>query len=101
MVYVDDFKLAGPKENLARGWELVRGGLDVDEPGEINLYLGCKHERVTKVINGRSVTSMTYNMEDYFTAIVDDYEKRGGSEPSGCCLAQEARLAAISGVPSY
>jgi hypothetical protein len=74
-VYVDDFKLAGPKENLTRGWELVTGGLDVDEPEEINLYLGCKHERGTKIINGRTVVSMTYNMEDYFTAIFDDYEK--------------------------
>ena len=26
VVYVDDFKLAGPKENLSTGWELLRNG---------------------------------------------------------------------------
>ena len=31
VVYVDDFKLAGPKENLAKGWALIRQGLDVDD----------------------------------------------------------------------
>ena len=25
VVYVDDFKLAGPKENMAQGWALLRG----------------------------------------------------------------------------
>eukprot|EP00975_Prorocentrum_lima_P029499 6192974-Prorocentrum_lima.AAC.1 len=24
VVYVDDFKLAGPKANLAKGWKLIR-----------------------------------------------------------------------------
>ena len=26
VVYVDDFKLAGPKDKLAQGWALLRGG---------------------------------------------------------------------------
>ena len=25
LVYVDDFKLAGPKEHMAQGWALLRG----------------------------------------------------------------------------
>jgi len=28
---------------LDAGWKLIRDGLDVDEPENINLYLGCKH----------------------------------------------------------
>ena len=47
-VYVDDFKLSGPTENLAEGWRLIgygrKGGLTLDPPTETGLYLGCKHE---------------------------------------------------------
>ena len=32
-VYVDDFKMAGPKENLAKAWDLIRShGIKLDEP---------------------------------------------------------------------
>ena len=29
-VYVDDFKMAGPKDNLAKGWELIGSRIDID-----------------------------------------------------------------------
>jgi hypothetical protein len=32
VVYVDDFKLAGPAKNLAEGWTRLRKGLDLDDP---------------------------------------------------------------------
>ena len=45
-VYVDDFKLSGPKENLAGGWKLIgygrEGGITLEQPS----YLGCEHEGV-------------------------------------------------------
>ena len=49
VIYVDDFKLAGPKGNLAEGWRLLRTkslvtgekGLDIEEPAPIGRYLGC------------------------------------------------------------
>jgi hypothetical protein len=28
-IYVDDFKLAGPEENIAKGWELLRQEIDI------------------------------------------------------------------------
>ena len=40
IVYVDDFKMAGPAEYLAKGWELIRRGIVLDPPEEIGLYLG-------------------------------------------------------------
>ena len=30
VVYVDDFKLAGPKNNLKKGWELLREKLIIE-----------------------------------------------------------------------
>ena len=47
-VYVDDFKLSGPKHNLAEGWEFISKELDLDPPEEAGLYLGCIHERVRR-----------------------------------------------------
>ena len=63
MIYVDDFHLSGPKENLARGWELLRSedksmglsGLLIEEPYPVgwnaetgqrdgkSFYFGCYH----------------------------------------------------------
>ena len=31
VVYVDDFKLAGPATSLAQGWKLLREGLDIEK----------------------------------------------------------------------
>ena len=43
VVYVDDFQMSGPKENMSRGWSLIASKLDMDTPGEVNQYLGCDH----------------------------------------------------------
>jgi hypothetical protein len=43
VVYVDDFKLAGPKECLEEGWALIRQGIKTDIPHDVGLYLGCIH----------------------------------------------------------
>ena len=45
VVYVDEFKLAGPSSYLKEGWARLRRGLDLDEPSPSGLYLGCLHER--------------------------------------------------------
>jgi len=74
-VYVDDFKLAGPGNNLAQGWKLIRSCLDVEQPGPIGPYLGCKHEMSTPTVDGSEVRVMTYNMEEYLEAIVNDYQQ--------------------------
>ncbi len=42
VVYVDDFKAAGPWESMAPMWEMVRKGLRTGAPEPIGLYLGCK-----------------------------------------------------------
>ena len=42
-VYVDDFKMAGPKDNLAKGWELIGSRIDMDTPSPLGRYLGCEH----------------------------------------------------------
>jgi hypothetical protein len=44
VVYVDDFKMAGPKGNLAKGWKLIRQHVKTDDPVLLDKYLGCEHE---------------------------------------------------------
>ena len=42
-VYVDDFKMAGPKCNMEEGWKLISKNIDMDQPEEAGRYLGCDH----------------------------------------------------------
>ena len=73
-VYVDAFKLAGPSASLKEGWDLISSQMDVGVPGGLGLYLGCKHEITKTTVDGNPVTVIEWNMEDYFSAIVKDYE---------------------------
>ncbi len=60
-------------------------GLQIDAPTDAHLFLGCIHERKDTDINGRSITSMTYNVEDFFTSCVARYvalvTKASGRQP--------------------
>eukprot|EP00959_Pyramimonas_sp_CCMP1952_P456495 9473251-Pyramimonas_sp.AAC.1 len=47
IIYVDDFKLSGPAENLAQGWKLLQEpsencheGIEIDPPAAVGRYLG-------------------------------------------------------------
>ena len=43
VVYVDDFKLAGPKDNIKEGWKTISSVIDMDPPEDIGRYFGCMH----------------------------------------------------------
>ena len=43
IVYVDDFKMAGPVESLAKGWALIGKKVKIDTPTATEKYLGCTH----------------------------------------------------------
>ena len=79
MVYVDDFKMAGPKGNLQKGWNLIRygsqtpptptsknnvildsrRGIVMGDPEPLNLCLGCHHKQFTKQV--KVVNDDNYN----------------------------------------
>ena len=50
IVYVDDFKFAGPAANMAEGWKLIRTGIIIGEPEPIGRYCGCEHRMVNATI---------------------------------------------------
>jgi hypothetical protein len=41
VVYVDDFKLSGPSENLKTGWGFIGSKIKIEPPSPVGRYLGC------------------------------------------------------------
>ena len=87
-IYVDDFKMAGPKENMANGWALLREEIDMEDPATPTLYLGC--EQSTQEItmpSGAKVMMMVYDMENFLGSCVVRYQQCTGSkEIKDSCL---------------
>ena len=54
VVYVDDFKMAGPKQNLAKGWTLLRKNLSIEPETGLGLYLRCNQLKGTAVLDGQN-----------------------------------------------
>ena len=78
-VYVDDFKMAGPKNNLKKGWELLCEKLIIEPETGVDLYLGCNQSKGTVVLgNGHRVTTVTYDMEQFLRCCVDRYLEVAG-----------------------
>ena len=44
IVYVDDFELVGPKENMTAAWNTIRAKMQIGEPSNVDHFLGIKHE---------------------------------------------------------
>ena len=73
VIYVDDFKLSGPKENPAKGWDLLKQGLLLEQPKPIHgeSYLGCRNKRSTmKMPSGSLATVHEDDMEDFLKSCV-------------------------------
>ncbi len=49
--YVDDFKMSGTKTNLQKGWQLIKQGINIDDPTPLKRYLGCEHMLGTAVFD--------------------------------------------------
>ena len=73
-IYVDDLKMSGPAENLAKGWELPRTKLNIEPETDLGLYLGCVLSKgKAKLYDGTEVAAMTYDMEGLLRQSVDKY----------------------------
>ena len=74
VVYVDDFKMAGPKKNLAQGWSMLRTRLKIEPETGLDMYLGCNQTKGNVTLgNGHRVTTVTYDMEQFLRSCVDRY----------------------------
>ena len=73
MVNVDDFKMAGPSVNFAKGWSLIRQQVKTDEPHAVTKCLGCEHLVRDTNVGCVSVKQMEYNMRPFFEQCEDSY----------------------------
>ena len=88
IIYVDDFKLAGPVENIEKGWSLLSKGIKIGTPEIVDekgvTYLGCK-QRVFKSRDksGNYRATMEYDMKEFVQSCIDRYVEMAGigSEP--------------------
>ena len=75
IVYVDDFKLSGPKCNLEKAWKLIQKGVTLETPTPLGLYLGCRHIQGSyKLPDGTKVRTVTYDMESFLASCVELYQ---------------------------
>ena len=79
IVYVDDFKVAAPKQHMAKIWDLVREpgkqpGIRIDDPTAPAMFLGCRH-RLTEVnckdAPGGKIRLMEYDMQNQLQSAID------------------------------
>ena len=71
-MYVDDFKMAGPSANFAKGWSMIRQKIKTDEPHAVTKCLGCEHLVRDTSVGGVSVKQMEFNMRPFFEQCVDN-----------------------------
>jgi len=81
VIYVDDLKLAGPKENLAKGWEMLRSKLKIEPETDLGLYLGCLLSKGSSELHdGTSVSTMTCDMEGLLKLSAERYLEIAGKD---------------------
>ena len=73
MVYVDDFKMYGPIENMSKGWKFIRTSIQTDEPSPLGKCLGCNQIIKEVSINGKKVRQMISDMEQFMVQCVETY----------------------------
>ena len=79
-VYVDDFRIGGPKENLPKGWALLNK-IKMDAPKPAGKCMGCLHRQGVAEVNGKKVRTMEYDMTDFMGSCVTAYQKASGATP--------------------
>ena len=66
--------MAGPAGNLARGWQIIRARINMDEPSPVGRVLGCEHTVSRRSPrSGKQVQVMEYNMQPFLEDCVGKY----------------------------
>ncbi|MCP3869062.1 MAG: hypothetical protein GY703_13365, partial [Gammaproteobacteria bacterium] len=74
VIYVDDFKMAGPEKNMAIGWQLLRKGLKIDPETPLGLYLGSKQSMVEHTLpDGTKLRGVMDDMQAFAESCVNRY----------------------------
>ena len=58
IVYVDDFKMSGPVQSVAKAWEKLRKGLVIEDPSPAGKFLGCTNIIFDHVVETHPLTAL-------------------------------------------
>ena len=77
-IYVDDFKMSGPKNHHKEGWARLRKSLSIEPEKYLDdgpaMYLGCSLEKSQrKLADGKVATFLDFVMGDYLKSSVQLY----------------------------
>ena len=78
VLYVDDLVMFGSHRVDGIIVEL-RKTISMDDPSDLQKYLGVFHQIVRKEVHGETITEIRFDMEHYFRSAIDDYIKMSGS----------------------
>ena len=96
MVYVDDFKLAAPKDKMKEVWKTITSVVDMDEPEELNVCLGTGHKMTEEVDEGgNKIRVMEYDMKDFMRQCVESYLEKVPGAKMRKMEASDAKSASV------
>ena len=49
VVYVDDFKMAGPTANMEKAWASIKAAVNIGDPEPYDRYFGCMHREFQNI----------------------------------------------------
>ena len=78
VVYVDDFKMSGPQDNVAKRWTLIRKHIRTDQPQAVGKYLGCEHIVSTTTLAGIPTEDLMFLVLPPASADAPSLSVRGG-----------------------
>jgi hypothetical protein len=74
-VHVEDFNMAGPTGNLAKGWQTIADDFKLEGIGPVSTHLGCEHAMFTGRVDKKPVRGMQYQMQPFMESCVEAYKK--------------------------
>ena len=98
IVYVDDFKLAGPAEEHDGAWRDIQSVIDTTPPTGVSHFLGCNQRQGTvEHPDGTQVSTMEYDMSEFLGSCVESYVRLSGIDASSLRSVSTPYLADESG----
>ena len=74
VIYVDDLVMTGP-DYIMTVIQKLRESINMEDPGQMQKYLGCVHHITQKMNFGETITEIRFDMIKYFENAVTEYEK--------------------------
>ena len=79
VVYVDDFKMAGPTANLEKAWASVKAAVNIGDPEPYDRYFGCTHREFQNIRLPSQAHPFAFAFEAKKSAAAQHRTQTGGS----------------------